>query len=323
MSSNTTGTARGSSYVRQINDVALPESVRELVEEYDRVVGDRDRFVWKWIYSLLPSFTLRSVSPAADGTVRTQKTILTILVTVADDVAERHRDVRTFESIRRVVLSSDRDGSHRGDEAVVAFADRLWQAFEAGIGDAPRYDEFRNVLEYDLRQAFNAMDYSRLLNDDLRMANLTGSTQYGPHNMVMFPYVDVDLMHSPAFDQGEFGTVRDLVWELQKMARIGNWLTTWEREMAEGDFSAGIVVAALQHGIVTAAELEAAGPAERAALVERIKDAGVEDWFLEAWWRRYRSVKDREFETSSVDLGAFVDGMETVMEYHLASRGQK
>lgn len=324
MSSNTVGeTPTRTDYVTRINDVALPDTVLEHVEAYERAMDERDRFLWKWIYSLFPAFTLGSVPEEHAETVRVQKTVLTILVTTADDVAEKRRDVRTFDDIYRLVFWPDDDRSVRGDEAVVALADRLWSGFEAGLADAPRHDEFRDVLEYDLRQAFDAMDYSRLVNDDLAMANLNGATHYGPHNMVMFPYADVDLAYSPEFDQAEFGAVRDLVWDLQKMARIGNWLTTWEREVDERDFTAGIVVYALQHGIVTVEELESAGPTERVDIVRRIKDHGVEDRFVDEWWRRYHAARDREFEATSVDLAAFVDGMETVMEHHLASRGRK
>jgi hypothetical protein len=138
--------------------------------------------------------------------------------------------------------------------------------------------------------------------------------------MVMFPYADVDLMFAPTFEMAEFGAVRDLLWDLQEMARIGNWLTTWERELVEDDYTAGVVVFALEEGIVTPDEL---GETEVTDIVARIRAHDVEDLFRERWADRYRTVSERQFDADSVDLDALVSGMETVYEYHVASRGLK
>ncbi|MFC7135534.1 hypothetical protein ACFQRB_00735 [Halobaculum litoreum] len=179
------------------------------------------------------------------------------------------------------------------------------------------------MFGYDLRQALNAMEYSRVLNDHLAMANLGGATHYDAHNMVMFPYADVDVMYSPGFDAGDLGVVRELIWDLQRMARIGNWLTTWEREIGEGDYTAGVVVYALRNGIVTREQLEAATADGDPTAVDRIEAHGVEDVFLAEWRHLHRKVRDRDLTADSVDLDAFAEGMETVMDHHLASEGYK
>ncbi|WP_435062528.1 hypothetical protein [Halobaculum sp. EA56] len=323
------------SYAETVDGVALPDPVLDAVERYEAVGGQRDRFVWKWIHGLLPEFTLSSVPERRMEAARTTKTLFTVFITLLDDVAERDGDARTFERIRRAVRRSDTgdgagaaeggdvDGDAGADREVVRFATRLWADVEERLAAAPRHDEFRDVFRYDLRQALNAMEYSRVLNDHLAMANLAGATHYDSHNMVMFPYADVDVMYSPGFDAGELGVVRELVWDLQQMARIGNWLTTWEREVDEGDYTAGIVVYALRNGIVTREELEAAGTDGETTAIDRIKASKVEDVFLAEWNHLRRKVDDRGLEADSVDLDAFVDGMETVMDHHLASEGYK
>jgi hypothetical protein len=326
MSSNGIQTVNASDadYEARIAEINLPETVLSNVEEYEAVGGERDRFVWKWIYSLLPEFTLSSVPREHAGSVRTQKTNLTILITLLDDLAEKRGDTRTFDAIRRVVTGGESDDARRsGNREIVDFADRLWSEIESGLVDAPRHEETREIFDYDLRQALNAMDYSRMINDHLSMANLEGTEHYGPHNMVMFPYADIDLMHSPSFEFADFGELRELIWGLQKMARIGNWLTTWEREIHEGDYTAGIVVYALRNDIVTYEELRTSGPERRTELVERIKERGVEDRFMDEWRQRHRALTEKEYQADSVDLNAFIEGMETVMEHHLASRGYK
>jgi hypothetical protein len=170
-----------------------------------------------------------------------------------------------------------------------------------------------------MRQTTNAMHYSAVVNRHPRIANLSGARRYDAHNMVMFPYADVDLMYSPSFSLADFGTLRDLLWDLQELARIGNWLTTWEREVREGDYTAGIVVLALEEGIVTPETLQQSPEAAVAA----IQDSDVEARFRQRWRTKHANVRTREFDTESVDLRGLVDGMETVFEYHRASRGHK
>ncbi|MFC6862296.1 hypothetical protein ACFQGE_02330 [Halomicroarcula sp. GCM10025817] len=308
----------------RIQRVTLPDRVTELVDEYEQVCGERDRFLWRWIYSLFPEFTLSSVDPAHADHVRTQKTILTMYVTVLDDLVENHGDRATFEEARRLVRAPDTVDPDRAavDEAYFAFIERLWTEFTAGLEDAPRRDEFADVFDYDITQTLNAMDYSAVVNENPRIANLSGAERYDAHNMVMFPYAAVDLMYSPTFDLADYGTLRDLLWDLQEMARIGNWLTTWEREVREDDFTAGIVVLALQEGIVSPDEL-AGTDEQKEAVIERIKSQNLEQVFRDRWADRYRAVRDRRTDADSVDLDALVAGMETVFEYHVASRGYK
>ena len=308
-------------FVDRIDSVTLPPTVRELADDYERLFGDRSRFLWRWIYSLFPEFTLSSVADEHAADVRTEKTVLTMYVTVLDDLVEHHGDRATFEEARRLVRDPQSVDPSRAavDADQFAFIERLWRVFDEGIAGAPRHGEFADIFRYDVRQTLNAMDYSAVVNGTPRIANLSGAKRYGAHNMVMFPYADVDLMYSPGFRMADFGTLRDLLWDLQEMARIGNWLTTWEREIREDDYTAGVVVLALQEGVVTPRELRR----RESDAIAAIKNHDIEERFRRRWRERYRAVRSREFDTDSVDLSALVEGMETVFEYHLASRGHK
>ncbi|WP_436927303.1 hypothetical protein [Halosimplex amylolyticum] len=310
-------------HLRQIRQVTLPERVERLADAYDAHFEERDRFLWQWIYSLFPSFTLSSVAEEHAAHVREQKTILTMYVTVLDDLVEHRGDRRTFREACRLpcdVVDAD-PGRAAVDTETFAFVERLWTEFADGLADAPRREEFADIFAYDFSQTADAMEYSALLSDNPSMANLTGATQYDSHNMVMFPYADVDLMYSPGFDQRDLGTLRNTLWDLQEMARIGNWLTTWEREVVEGDYSAGIVVAAIEEGVVSPTEVAATD--EREAVVEAIRESGMDRRFRRRWQRIYEDVRARHATADSVDLATLVTGMETVFEYHLATEGLK
>ncbi|QCC49281.1 hypothetical protein [Halobellus limi] len=322
-----TGTDVGT-YMRTVEDVELPPIVREYANRYDRVIGDRDRFLWKWIHNLFEEFTLSSVSPGALSDVYERKTLLTIFVTVLDDLAERGGDRSTFEIGRRIpfgaegISDTDPDAIDAELPVLELLAD-LWAEIDRSLREAPRYAAFSDVFEYDLRQTFDAMEYSGLLNDNPMIANRTEAEQHDAYNMAMFPYAGIDLMHSPSFDREEYGALRSLICDLQQMARIGNWITTWERELAEGDLSSGVVVCALRRGVITPEEVSDADESTVSELIDRIKSRGIESEFVREWEIRNGTVRKRTAEVESVDADAFVDGIQAVMNHHLASEGYK
>ncbi|MFD1600098.1 hypothetical protein [Halobellus rarus] len=314
-------------YMRTVQNVELPSSVREFANRYDRIIGDRDRFLWKWIHNLFEEFTLSSVQSDLLTDVYEHKTLLTIFVTVLDDLAERGGDRATFEIGRRVPFGveeasagMDRSGV---DLSVLELLADLWGEIDRGLREAPRHTAFSDVFEYDLRQTFDAMAYSGLLNDNPMIANRTEAERHDAYNMAMFPYAGIDLMHSPSFDPGEYGALRSLICDLQQMARIGNWITTWERELAEGDLSSGVVVCALRRGVITPEEVSGADESTVGGLVDRIKSRGIESEFVREWEIRNKTVRKRTSEVESIDADAFVDGIQAVMNHHLASEGYK
>jgi len=312
-------------YVAQIAEATLPSSVAELADSYDVTVGDRDRFLWQWIYTLFPSFTLSCVPDEHAETARAQKTILTMFVTLLDDLAEMGHDRETFEEASQIPYRPESvDPEREGvDAEQLQFIQEVWDVFEEGIEAAPMHDEYRDIFDCDLRQTLNAIDYSRVLNENVELANMEGIEHYDPHNMLMFPYANVDLMYSPSFEGADLGTLRSVIWNLQRMARIGNWTTTWERELREGDYTAGPVVYALQEGIISSSDLDPDDEAAIERVTKLIEENEVEDRFLTEWNERYEEVTERNEHADSVDLDAFIEGMKTVLSYQIAARGRK
>lgn len=309
---------------RRIRALTLPSVITDLTTEYNSKIGHRDDFIWKWLYAVFPPIRLSSVPSPYNKTVRCDKVILTLFITLLDDLADVHGDTETFEQARKIPFSGETPNSTAPEvnETYLEFTQTVWKTFQRSLTDAPRYDEFEDIFYYDLRQSLNAMDYSWLLNDHPYIANTTGSDTYGPHNMTMFAYADIDIMYSPDFNETELGALRETIWDVQRLARIGNWVTTWEREIPEGDYTAGIVVRALSEGVVSVSELNSPHISDK-KLIKRIEEADIEDEFLQEWDELYRSLLQQEYKTESVDITAYIEGTETVRELHLLSRGQK
>lgn len=304
--------------IREVKGTELPSPVVELSEEYDRRVGERNEFLWKWIHNLFDAFTLPCVPSESWEKVKTTKTVFTMFITVLDDLADRPSGGETFEQARRIPYDTDAvNYDAPGVETeILEFAELLWNEVNTALTDAPCYNEHRDMLRFDLRQAINTMGYAQVLNGNREMANLAESRHYGPFNMVMFPYADIDLMWTPRFDRSELGELRHLLLDLQKMARIGNWVTTWERELFEDDYSAGVVVEALERDIISYED-------DPETAIEAIQDNEIQEQFEAEWQSRYYEALSHDYGIESFEVNELIEGMRTVMEHHLASQGQK
>ena len=315
--------------IEDVQSHPLPEQTLPLVDAYETVVGDRDRFLWKWAHHLFPKFTLSCVAPEHRERSQNTKLLGLMFVSVLDDVAEKQQDWATFDEAAKLpfehrIVDYDRDGV---DQDVLSFASDVWDQFSAGLREGPRAAEFDDVVRFDLKQVVNAMEYSYLANQNLDAITESEVQTYDAHNMLLYGFADVDLTLSPAFDRSDLSTLRRVLERAQRMVRIGNWVTTWEREMAEGDFTSGIVAYALEAGIVSADDLRASredeGAHEVAETIRTIHEHDVEDVFLRQWSEELAAAREFEGVFDSIDVGSYLDGIETVMEYHLMTRGLK
>lgn len=315
--------------VERVRRCELPNTVNALVSAYDETVGVRDGFLWKWLYFVFPSVTLSCVDSAYEERVRDEKLIVSLFVVLLDDVAEQDMDRETFEELAKVPFEHqeplrDREGVNA---AYVEFAEDIWERLDELLAEAPRRTEYESLFDFDVKQNVNAIDYSYILNQYLEMANVAESDAYDSNNMMLYTYVNIDLMHSPSFDRGELSQLRRVVWNAQKMARVGNWVSTWKREIREHDYSSGIVIYALENGIVDREELyklsagRYAGSSED--IVRRIEQAGVEEVFLDKWHQNYEEVQQLKGRIETTDVDSFLSGMEKLMSYHLATKGLK
>jgi hypothetical protein len=310
--------------VQKLRDESIPAELQSLTEHYSEVTDDRDQLLWKWLWHVLPEFRLSCVPAELAGTARKAKFCFSVYMTLLDDVSERHRDRATFQAGRRIPFSDSVPGA--GDPAVdselFALLEHAWELTDRYMDAGPERASMAETFEFDFRQSLNTMDYNRLVNDDPALASPTGADLYDTHNMLLFPYVDIDLCFSPGFDSADLPTLRDVTWEAQRLVRIGNWVTTWERELAEDDYTSKVVVEALDRGIVTRDQLTDEAVPD-AVIRRRIAESDIVREQLLEWNRTYGSLRSREFDVRSVDLDAFVDGIRYLLEVDVKARGYK
>ncbi|MFQ5730855.1 MAG: hypothetical protein ACE5KM_02755 [Planctomycetaceae bacterium] len=301
---------------------AISPELRVWIKKYAEI-GNRDDFLWKWCRRGVEVTTL----PCTDADLREDvcdtKVLGVMLDVLLDDVADEQRDPAFLEYLLQLLDGTPAEGSLQlsADQRRYAEATAdVWSEIHARLHRYPRHAEYAAVLQFDYRQLFNTMRYSQLLNGDPALLNLTEHDLYLPHNMHMMVSASMDLMCSPAFNHAELGTLREAAWRAQYMGRIGNLVTTWEREIGQRDYTSGVFASIVSAGDVAPAEI-AAG--DRSLIERAIRDGRHERRFLQRWRRCRDEILMLQPRVRSVDLGSLVSGLETLICLHLGSRGAK
>lgn len=321
--------SRRDSILEAVQKNELSADLEAVTTYYEELIGERDTFIWKWCHYVFDSIQLSSVDTAPSAVTDT-KTLISMMVVAYDDILEKHGDRRTFEQALSIPFQHDplnRRYDDTVDEDRLECIEIVWSEIDTRIREAPRHEEFRQLFEFDIRQVLDSIEYSALLTETPEMANLRESTVHECHNMMTFLLADIDLMYSTGFDRSELGAVRRAIWHAQQMARIGNWISTWERELEEGDYSSGVIVRSLEQNTIEPTELEALRTDSDEELLnelfQKIHAEGIEADLLERWRWEKSEVQDLESEITSVDVAELVDGFDHVLETHLATRGLK
>jgi hypothetical protein len=300
----------------------LSSDLMKWVEGYAQV-GKRNLYLWKWVRQGVEATTLSCIRQDLFDFTCDTKVLGVILDVLLDDIADRKGDPDLLEQLLAVPFDTA-----PGRLSNVSSADRPYAAYTLGVWEEikrrtrslPCFAEYSTIWRYDYLQLFNGMRYSHMLNQDIALLNLAEHDLYSPHNMHIMVSSTVDLMCSPEFDRNELGRLRDAIWHAQFMGRIGNLVTTWERELGDCDYTSGVYARALSEGDLT---LDMLRGGDTAAIAQAVRNGGHENFFLQRWNGLRQRLLELAPRMHSVDLHKLVRGYERLIRLHLGSRGYK
>ncbi|MBI3466220.1 MAG: hypothetical protein HY000_24665 [Planctomycetes bacterium] len=223
--------------IRHVLERQLSPRIRAWSDGYAGV-GKRNLYLWKWCRQGVEITMLPCVAPELRDEVCDTKVLGVMLDVLLDDIADRGGDGELLEQLLTLPLGCTTFDFARfplDQQDYARFTVEVWEEIQRRAQSYPCHAEYRELLRFDYLQLFNVMRYSHLLNGNLALLNLAEHDLYTPHNMHMMVSSTLDLMCSPEFDRSELGKVREIVWNAQCMGRVGNLITTWQRELGEGD----------------------------------------------------------------------------------------
>ncbi|HVW35985.1 MAG TPA: transketolase C-terminal domain-containing protein [Pirellulales bacterium] len=318
-STNPTHTAQDER--RQILAREFSPTVAAWIRDYAEV-GERSLYLWRWCLHGVGLTTLPCVSEELREHACDTKFLSGMLNVLLDDVSDRKRNGDLLDELLKVTggCAGDFRRFSPADRQYAELTSRLWNEFWERVRGYPHYAAYKDLLQYDLTQLFNTVRYSHLINDNLFLLNLIEHDNYSPQGMGVMSFSTVDLMCSDRFPRHELAALREAVWHAQWMARIGNLITTWQREIGDGDYSSGVFARAVGRRDLTIEQLRSGKPDEIEAGVRRGEH---ETHFVRRWNYHRERLRSMRPCIQTFDLNLVVEGLERLLLTELGSRGRK
>lgn len=278
----------------------------------------RTTFLWKWLRAALELTTLGIVTDRRQATLALKSQFL-LLSIIMDDVCDVARDEPLFERCARAT-----EGHRSHDDAIERIVVDLAAAVRHGMRRAPNWAQ----LEGTVHQAWT--DWLHGFRDSLELARSGRGTHNAwtlhmesvPHTTGVLMSAVIDLLFAaepvnPESIQNAGAVFR----RTQQMAQIGNWLTTWRREIMSGDLSSGVVTLSLV-GNAAAEHALVAETAENSARVALIAETGVERQLLELWGVLRDQAQALADAARGMDLRDYVDRFTMLLAMQYACVGR-
>lgn len=312
--------------IREVQKIKLSPELQKWVRKYEKV-GDSDRneYLWKWIYRGTEIFTKNNINKKYLSKLLEVKLLLFIFDTFLDDIADKSsmRNEKLLKEIIKVPFQQkyiEYEKLNKKEKENINFAIKMWNQIKQEVKKFPRYKEFKDIFKYDIYQFLNALKYSYLLNENNFLINQKEAWIYLPHSMQVVLNITLELMHAPEFNIKELGLMREFGWRAQNMSRIGNWVSTWEREIGEKDFTSAVFACAISKGIISIKDLNLN---RRLKIIKRIKKAKIEKEFLKEWEKNYLKANNLSKKIKSFNTNQKTKALKKVIFYHLSSVGLK
>ena len=273
--------------IEKIQKVKLPVELQKWVEEYEKV-GERNEFFWKFMYEI--NQTIKPFKIPDEYCNSDVKFLIIIFIILVDDIADRTKNEKLLNEIIKIPhnkLLTINIRFNKKEKRCLRFAIELWNYIEKIIKKYPRYDEFKSVLDYDIKQTLNAMSYTCLINNNPYLINKIEYWLYSPHSLQGMIDCTLDLMCCSKFNISEAGKAREIFWNAQKMARISNCLGSWKKELTNGDFSSSVVVYFLSSNPVNIGKLI---KKSKKSIISEINRSSIENELLREWQKCHDDV---------------------------------
>lgn len=303
----------------KVKKFELSKDVTKFVEDYDRVFGERNKFEWKWLGAVFKEsgVTLSTIDKRYIDSITDCKILFCLLYIMVDDIAEVHKDEKTLQKMLEILRNDTNNEIIKKNEKL-SLLNKLWNHLKNKISTFPRYEEFKDIFMYDFKQVLNSAEYSMLINKNPEVINKTELEIYDSHGMVVFLINGLDLMVSPEFDKNELSHLRSILWHAQQIARVGNSLGTWKREIKEKDLSSGVIGCAISKKVV---DLNDINELDEHDLITKIEDSDVLKYFNEKTIKEKEEINSIKKNVKSVDLDAYMNGLKNMLDFHLACEG--
>jgi hypothetical protein len=146
------------------------------------------------------------------------------------------------------------------------------------------------------------MRYAHFVNTTPNVSNLLENRTYGHHSMIVILTGLMDLMNIKTFDLEEFPKIRKILYYSQQLARIGNMMNTYPREIIEKDVSSEIMTLAIENKALSREAIQN----DKNTQEKLKKISKLENNFEKLWATLYSEIEKTGKEIKSLDVKEFL-----------------
>lgn len=307
--------------VNDLKATQLPEDIQKWVDEYDKH-GVRKHFIWKWLYTINKIWYYVDIRESLNQSLTKTKFLYNMFIVLLDDVAEMKNKDDLLEQLLKIPNSKKVESNKLKLEELeyYLFARKVWNHIRSEVKKYPYYRKYMDIFKFDTDQFINAVKFANMVFKRPKLVNSKEFWMYLPHSMQILIDFDMDLMCLKRISMSELGISRKTVITLQEMGRIGNWLSTWKREVLEKDYTSAVVAYAVEDNVITYNQLIKIEPGK---IIKKIEKAGIEKYLFEEWERRYNLLDDLSKSSRLINATTIKKRSAYLIRMHLASSGFK
>ncbi|MCP4133463.1 MAG: hypothetical protein GY754_21015 [bacterium] len=305
--------------------VSLDQRVITAIDKYKALGGFRNREGLEvFMHRGLSYVTLPCVNPELKMKTINANHLFIMWDVYIDDIIDTKKD----KSLTNIMLANALN-KNDDDLAKIKPEDRewfttyleTWEAFNNYVKSFPRYNDFADILHFDIVQFLNCIRYSLLIHEYPQLININEHELYISHNVNCMIFATVNLMCSDNFNMDDLSILRKILWEAQYMCRIDNDMATWEREASQGDFDSSIFTLAIEKKILDYKELFSGKYNDKTdELIDIILKSDIINELTLDWKSRKTKIAEYSKYCKSVDIEAYMDGLEKLQELFKKSK---
>lgn len=289
-------------------------------------LGKRDLYLWKWVYNTSAKTKLvysrkESTNPDLEELATSTKTLGVMWDVLADDVADELEISQAKKILPDLLYENGKVGKQltKDEEGYVEFTHSVKRRVFDLAKKLPGYKRHKNSLVHEYDNLCETMKYALEIRIDPAQIDLKKYINILSNNMhvVINGVIDIMKLDYPETIE-EDQNLRMLLWYAQRMGRIGNSVTTYERELAVNDLSSEIIAVALSFGYIDRNALQ-----DASKILKTIHEIKLEETMWALWKNYKHRIESMVRDLPLLDVNSFLKGLIIGRKLHEHSRGKK
>lgn len=300
-------------------------------------LGRRGDYLWEWVVKAAQVTSLKRVEESDDEDLSNEiKRWGVLWDVIVDDVADE-MDIERAESLLPFLISWNRDKTLGGsiEDRYVQYSYFVMDSVFKSLEELPGYETHKADLRAHYELLFNTMSFSLDLRRGSSKIDFKKYQERLSHNMHMMINGIIDLMKLDYPTKiSDSADLKKLLWNGQRMGRIGNAATTFARELPVGDFSSDVVPLSVDLGVISMeqvntlrnyVESENFKEAEELAgqLIKSIKNENAASILWDEWSQLKSEIEELIPKLPDLDIEGYVKGLIQLRNIHEMSEGSK